>query len=203
MQHESHPDTVVSEAALQAALAASGGMGAWEWNLVHDSAKADPVVALLFNLSPARSRSGVPFSVIAQAIHPEDRLRINDIIQACVREGTSYIAEYRVCSPSGRVRWVLSRGCFRLDQAGQPLEGRGIVLDITDLDVSTRAFAARTQEGDADSTLNHAADLGLGLYGIAEQLGSPRLKELTRQLLFELGRKLAQSEAAQYGRKLN
>ncbi|MGM9458154.1 hypothetical protein, partial [Lacticaseibacillus rhamnosus] len=91
------------------------------------------------------------------------------------------------------------RGCFRLDQAGQPLEGRGIVLDITDLDVSTRAFAARTQEGDADSTLNHAADLGLGLYGIAEQLGSPRLKELTRQLLFELGRKLAQSEAAQYG----
>ncbi len=203
MQHASHPDTVVSEAALQAALVASGGMGTWEWNLVEDSAKADPVVALLFNLSPARSRSGVPFGEIAQAIHPEDRARVNDIIQGCVREGRSYIAEYRVCSPSGRVRWILSRGCFRLDQAGQPLEGRGIVLDITDLDVSTRAFAARTQEGDADSSLNHAADLGLGLYGLAEQMGSSRLKELTRELLFELGHKLAQSDAAKRGRRLN
>ena len=53
-----HSDDVVSEAALIAALDASGGVGFWMWDIVNDDARADPVTALLFNISPARRGPG-------------------------------------------------------------------------------------------------------------------------------------------------
>ncbi len=196
MTRKAPPDTIVSEAALQAAIDASGGMGAWEWNVAEDRACADPVVALLFNLSPAQSRGGVPFAVIARAIHPEDREQISSIIWGCVQGGGSYLAEYRVISPGGRVRWILSRGRFFLDEQGRPAEGRGVVIDITDADLSTRAFAARAQDELTDA-MNEAADLGIRLHGLAKELSSPRLRTLTQQLLLELGRQLAQRESAE------
>lgn len=193
MTGKAHLDTIVSEAALQAAIDASGGMGAWEWDVAEDRACADPVVALLFNLSPAQSRAGVSFEVIAQAIHPEDREQIGGIIWGCVQEGGSYLAEYRVISAGGRVRWILSRGRFYLDERGRPAEGRGIVVDITDADLSTHAFAARAPNELTDR-MSEAADLGVKLHGLAEELNSPRLRSLTQLLLLDLGRQLAQRE---------
>lgn len=202
MIRNAHPDTIVSEAALQAAIDASGGMGAWEWNVAEDRARADPVVALLFNLSPAQSRGGVPFEVIARAIHPEDREQISSVIWGCVQEGGSYLAEYRVVSAGGRVRWILSRGRFFLDEQGRPAEGRGVVVDITDADLSTAAFAARAPNETPD-TMGEAADLGIKLHGLAKELRSPRLRALTQQVLMEFGRQLAQRESAEQRKGLH
>ena len=63
MSRMDHADDVVSEAALVAALEASGGVGFWMWDIRRDEARADPVSALLFNISPARSRAGVRSSL--------------------------------------------------------------------------------------------------------------------------------------------
>ena len=116
-------DDTVSEAALAAALESSGGVGFWMWDILKDDARADPVTALLFNLSPARSRAGVSLSEIMRAVHPDDQPHITQVILDCVRAGGSYTAEYRVCSPEGRLRWLFTRGHFYLDGNGRPIRG--------------------------------------------------------------------------------
>jgi hypothetical protein len=183
-------DDLVSEAALVAALEASGGVGFWMWDILQDEARADPVSALLFNISPARSRAGVPLSEILKAVHPDDQAHISQVILDCVRTGGSYTAEYRVCSPEGRLRWVFSRGHFYLDENGRPTTGRGVIVEISDSKVAGTAFARRDGATIADA-LNRTADLCLSLHNAVSELHDARIVALTETLLLEIGRHLA------------
>ncbi|WP_306307429.1 PAS domain-containing protein [Methylobacterium sp. B1] len=140
MPRMAQTDEDVSEAALVAALEASGGVGFWMWDILRDEARADPVSALLFNISPARSRAGVSLAELLEAVHPDDQPHISQVILDCVRTGGSYTAEYRVCSPEGRLRWLFTRGHFYLDQDGRPSTGRGVIVEISDSKSAGTAF---------------------------------------------------------------
>jgi hypothetical protein len=183
-------DDTVSEAALAAALESSGGVGFWMWDILKDDARADPVTALLFNLSPARSRAGVSLSEIMRAVHPDDQPHITQVILDCVRAGGSYTAEYRVCSPEGRLRWLFTRGHFYLDGNGRPTTGRGVVVEISDSKSAGAAFAQR-DGATIDDALNRTADLCLSLHNAVSQLGDGNIVALTETLLLEIGRHLA------------
>ncbi|MET0430534.1 MAG: PAS domain-containing protein [Microvirga sp.] len=183
-------DDVVSEAALIAALEASGGVGFWMWDVANDDARADPVTALLFNISPARSRAGVSLAEIMKAVHHDDQAHISQVILDCVQSGGSYTAEYRVCSPEGRLRWVFTRGHFYLDEAGRPTTGRGVVVEISDSKSAGIAFATRDGTTIEDA-LNQTADLCLSMHNAVSQLGDPRIVALTETLLLEIGKHLA------------
>lgn len=182
-------DDVVSEDALVAALDASGGVGFWMWDIRKDEAHADPVSALLFNISPARSRAGVGLAEILEAVHPDDQAHISQMILDCVQSGGSYTAEYRVCSPAGRLRWVFTRGHFYLDAQGRPTTGWGVIVEITDSKSAGTAFAQR--DGTQIDTLNRAADLCLTLHDTVSQIGDKPMLVLTETLLLEIGRHLA------------
>ncbi len=189
-------DDVVSEAALVAALEASGGVGFWMWDILRDEARADPVSALLFNISPARSQAGVSLSEILKAVHPDDQPHISQVILDCVRTGGSYTAEYRVCSPAGRLRWLFTRGHFYLDQNGRPTTGRGVIVEISDSKPAGPAFAER--DGTTiDDPLSLTADLCLSLHNTVSQLGDAALVALTETLLLEIGKRLADRERAE------
>ena len=190
-----HAHDVVSEAALVAALEASGGVGFWMWDILRDEARADPVSALLFNISPARSRAGVSLSEILKAIHPDDQAHISQVILDCVQTGGSYTAEYRVCSPEGQLRGLFTRGHFYLDQNGRPTTGRGVIVEITDSKSAGAAFAIR-DGATIDDALNRTADLCLSLHNMVSQFGDAPLVALTETLLLEIGRRLADRERA-------
>lgn len=185
-----HSDDVVSEAALIAALDASGGVGFWMWDIVNDDARADPVTALLFNISPARSRAGVSLAEILKAVYHEDQAHISQVILDCVQSGGSYTAEYRVQSPEGRLRWLFTRGHFYLDEAGHPTTGRGVVVEISDSKPTRTAFATRDGRTIEDA-LNKTADLCLSLHNAVSEFGDPRIVALTETLLLEIGKHLA------------
>jgi hypothetical protein len=197
-----HTDDVVSEAALAAALEASGGVGFWMWDILRDEARADPVSALLFNISPARSRAGVSLSDLMEAVHPDDRTHIAQVILDCVRTGGSYTAEYRVCSPEGRLRWLFTRGHFYLDEGGRPTTGRGVIVEISDSKSAGTAFAQRDGTTIAD-TLSQTADLCLSLHNTVSHLGDAGLVALTETLLLEVGRRLADRQRSDPGGALH
>ncbi|MCJ2072839.1 PAS domain-containing protein [Methylobacterium sp. J-030] len=190
-------DDVVSEAALAAALETSGGVGFWMWDIRADMARADSVSALLFNISPARSRDGVSLSEILEAIHPDDQAHIAQVILDCVQSGSSYTAEYRVCSPAGRLRWVFTRGHFYLDEHGRPTTGRGVIVEISDSKSAGPAFAQR--DGSLIDALNRAADLCLSLHNAVSQVEDAPILALTETLLLEIGRHLAQQQRIAHG----
>jgi len=190
MPRMAHADDDVSEAARVAALEASGGVGFWMWDVLRDEARADPVSALLFNISPARSRAGVSLAEILKAVHPDDQPHIAQVILDCVRTGGSYTAEYRVCSPEGRLRWLFTRGHFYLDQDGRPTTGRGVIVEISDSKSAGTAFAER-DGATIDDALSRSADLCLSLHDTVSQLGDTALVALSETLLVEIGRRLA------------
>ena len=190
-------DDVVSEAALVAALENSGGVGFWMWDIRKDEARADPVSALLFNISPARSRVGVSLSEILAAIHPDDQPHISQVILDCVQSGSSYTAEYRVCSPAGRLRWLFTRGHFYRDAEGRPTTGRGVIVEISDSKSAGTAFARR-EDASLDA-LNRTADLCLSLHNAISDLDDAPMLALTESLLLEIGRHLAARQRVTHG----
>jgi len=194
-------DDVVSEAALAAALEASGGVGFWMWDISKDAAHADPVSALLFNISPARSRAGVSLSEILKAVHPDDQAHISQVILDCAQTGGSYTAEYRVCSPTGQLRWLFTRGHFHLDEQGRPTTGRGVIVEISDSKSAGTAFAQR--DGTLIDALNRAADLCLSLHDALSQFGEPPMLALAETLLLEIGRHLAARQRIARGHALH
>lgn len=194
-------DDVVSEAALAAALETSGGVGFWMWDIRADVAHADPVSALLFNISPARSRAGVSLSEILEAVHPDDRAHISQVILDCVQSGGSYSAEYRVRSPAGRLRWVFTRGHFYLDEHGRPTTGRGVIVEISDSKSAGTAFARR--DGTLIDALNQSADLCLSLHNTLSQVGDAPMLALAESLLLEIGRHLAAQQRIARGAALH
>jgi hypothetical protein len=183
----------VSEAAVDDAIKASGGVGFWTWNIKDDIAQADTVSALLFNLTPARSREGVTLSVLMGAIHPEDLDKLSSTILQRVRTGGSYSMEYRVVSPAGKTRWLFTRAHFFLDAAGVPNRGRGVIVDITDAREDAEAWIDSHSEF-ADEPIGRAADHCLSAHHELSKTGNTKLLMSMEMLLMDLARMIADQQ---------
>jgi PAS domain S-box-containing protein len=64
------------------------------------------------------------------AIHPEDRVRVMDVIER-ERERAPFEVEYRVLRPDGSIRWIRNRG-FPIKDDGHFYRVAGIAEDITE-----------------------------------------------------------------------
>lgn len=79
-------------------------------------------------------------------IHPDDRQRIIDEVQAHLADGASHFAQvYRVLKPSGAVIWVDDRTTVERDAAGHPLFLQGVVTDVSDRMVAEQAMRDNEQ----------------------------------------------------------
>lgn len=182
--------------AFQGALDALDVIGNWFWDGASDFIRADMFVALLFNVDPEAAEAGLPLAAFVAGIHPEDRDRVLALIRQRSRDGDLYAIEYRVCSADGITRWVLGRGRFLSDHRGQPVSGRGIIVDITDVRKSAGAAGALYPAAlhEAEPPLERAADFAMAAHRAICELQDPALKARADALLLDLGRKLAEQE---------
>ncbi|WCS26517.1 PAS domain-containing protein [Methylobacterium sp. NMS14P] len=188
--------------AFQSALDALDVIGRWEWDAATDCARSDAFVALLFDVDPEEADVGVPLTHYVDAIHPEDRERVLDLIRRSASEGSTFLTEYRVISVDGQTRWVLARGRFTADHQGRPVGGGGILVDITSMRMSEGTF------GDSmlcpgETPLDRAAEHAIAAQEAIAELRDPALKAQADALLMSLGRKLAQQEVQDRHRHMN
>ncbi|TCF96891.1 hypothetical protein BZM26_34975 [Paraburkholderia strydomiana] len=73
----------------------------------------------------------VNFEVFYSRIHPEDRERTRNAVNATVYAGLPYDVEYRTLSPEGDIRWIRAKGGTRYDGAGNPTRFDGVTIDIS------------------------------------------------------------------------
>ncbi len=103
-------------------------VGTWDWDMVTGGLYWSEQVAPMLGLDPmAETR----YEHFIEAVHPDDRQRVIDAIDACIWRGEKYQVEHRVVLPDGRVRWMLEQGDVTRDAAGRPLHMLGVVQDIT------------------------------------------------------------------------
>ena len=100
---------------------------AWEWDLTSGVVtwSADP--ELLFGFPPGTFGST---QRITRVIHPDDRPRVLEAIEAAIADGT-YESEYRAVRPNGSVVWITERGRVLQDDEGANVKMVGISRDVS------------------------------------------------------------------------
>jgi PAS domain S-box-containing protein len=108
----------------------SAGLGTWDWNLVSGSLVWSERCLEIFGIPAGTEMS---YERFLQALHPEDRERVDQAVKRTLSEGRDYSVEMRTVWPDGSVRWIASRGRAYFDQSGRPLRMSGAALDVSRL----------------------------------------------------------------------
>ncbi len=109
-------------------------IGNWEWNIQNGDLYWSDRIWLIFGQSKVTFKP--TYENFLAAIHPEDRQKVVDAINYCVKNGTIYEIEHRCLWPDGTVRWMLERGNVIRNDDGTPLKMLGVVQDITERKLS-------------------------------------------------------------------
>ena len=107
----------------------AGGIGIFEWDLQTNRLQWSEMTRVIFGLPPGAEPS---LAVWQSGIHPEDRERVESVVQGALERGDRYHFEHRVVRCDGEVRWVESTARVTKDAEGQPASLRGAVQDITE-----------------------------------------------------------------------
>ena len=96
-------------------------------------------------------------------IHPEDRGRVQSLIEHAISEQAEYDTEYRVIWPDGSVQWIYGRGRVFFDEDGKPVRLIGAATNIT----------RHKQATDALQATERVAMLGRALSSVMHELANP------------------------------
>jgi PAS domain S-box-containing protein len=119
-----------AEERLRLALEATE-LGTWDWDLVSGTLLWDARMRALFGLT---ADAPVDYATFQAHVHPEDRQRVAELVQAVLRPGANrtFATEYRTVAPgTGRVRWVRARGQVHFDASGRATRFLGTGLDVS------------------------------------------------------------------------
>src|SRR6266436_2866653 len=117
-----------SEARINLAANAAN-LGLWLWNIRDDKLWVTEKWRRLFGFAESEP---VNFGRLLEVVHPEDRERMQLVVQHMSEHGGSdHESEYRITRPDGSPRWIAGYGSVELDEAGKPAFARGVSRDIT------------------------------------------------------------------------
>src|SRR3712207_689509 len=114
---------------LELALEASA-VGTWEVDLRRHTIDWDERCAAIFGYD-STVRLGMD-RLFAEHVHPDDRERAQEEMQAAVDALARYTVELRVVRTDGEVRWTVSRGRVLAGPDGGPARIVGTVVDVTE-----------------------------------------------------------------------
>ncbi|SDN57395.1 SpoIIE family protein phosphatase [Geodermatophilus sp. DSM 45219] len=190
---------------LELALEASA-VGTWEVDLRRDTIDWDERCAAIFGYD-STVRMGLD-RLFGGHVHPEDRARAQQEMQAAVDALARYTIELRVLRTDGAVRWTVSRGRVLAGPDGRPERIVGTVVDVTEaheqadreLDAVRRAAAIAEVAAElagatritqlAEIALRAAAVLG------AESIGLAVFDPRDDQLYLHLTRRIVDTVAS-------
>ncbi|MES9957259.1 MAG: transporter substrate-binding domain-containing protein [Sedimenticola sp.] len=119
-------------------------IGAWDWDIgtgdLHWSSQISP----MFGYSEDIIESS--YEAFMNAVHPDDRDRLQEAVDACVEQGREYEIEHRVVWPDGTVRWLLERGDVVRGDDGKPQHMLGVVQDITQRKLAQEELQRKSEE---------------------------------------------------------
>jgi PAS domain S-box-containing protein len=118
-----------SDERLRSAMSAAR-MGCWEWRVDSNTGVWSPEMFDVFGIS--ESAFDGTFEAYLAVVHPDDRARVEQTIDACLKgPGNEVVFEHRVLSSAGTTRWVENRGRAFRDDAGRAVRMAGTSMDAT------------------------------------------------------------------------
>jgi len=124
-----------SEASLAAAQRIAH-LGSWELDLTNlDDINANELrwsdeTYRIFGYEPRQVAA--TNELFFRAVHADDRARVAAALTQALKTFPAYDLEHRIILPTGEERYVREQGEVVCDKLGQPIQMRGIVMDITE-----------------------------------------------------------------------
>ncbi|PZV23279.1 MAG: hypothetical protein DCF18_07055 [Cyanobium sp.] len=159
---------IVAQTEYLQVAAASGVVGIWDWDPVHDELTWDSVMYQLYGVQPERFSGAV--EAWAQTVHPEDRHFAERELQAAVRGERDYAIRFRVVWPDGSVRFIQAASRRFFDGEGRVVRILGVNYDVTEL-VQTQE-RLQTEQHRLGATLDALLDPHLMLGPVHDDAGS-------------------------------
>lgn len=104
-------------------------LGSWELDLLQNRLSWSEEIYRLFEIDP--QQFGASYEAFLEAVHPEDRARVDAAYQQSLASQTPYSIVHRLRLPDGRVKHVREECETQYDAAGRPLRSVGTVQDIS------------------------------------------------------------------------
>jgi signal transduction histidine kinase len=115
----------LSEVRLGLALEASH-MVAWEWDTLKDEIAFTGDLQRVFGTRVRHTADGFAL------VHPEDEPKHRSVVQRVVREGGSYLSEFRIRRADNReITWIEDRATGISDETGAVTRLVGVLTDVT------------------------------------------------------------------------
>jgi PAS domain S-box-containing protein len=152
--------------------AESAEIGLWSWDLTDNTVYSTPKCNELFETSAYES---LIYDSFVSILHPEDRDRVEAVLQDSQATGSEYNEQFRVVYSEGRIDWISARGKTFLDAEGNPLKMMGVVRKITDQKAAeedlSRVYDREKKARDEAEEANRAKDFFLAF--VSHELRSP------------------------------
>jgi len=103
-------------------------LGSWELDLASGALSASDQCKVNFGFAAS---AAVSEADLCQAIHRDDRERVQASLRLALEQRRDYSEEFRCVWPDGNVRWLYSRGRILEAPDGTALRMNGVTLDVT------------------------------------------------------------------------
>jgi len=113
-------------------------VGSWELDLASNKLNWSDEIFRLFEID--KTAFGASYEAFLNAIHPEDRERVNQAYADSLATRTPYEIAHRLRMPDGRIKWVNERCETHYDEQGKALRSAGTVQDITERKLAEEAL---------------------------------------------------------------
>lgn len=113
-------------------------VGSWELDLASGKLTWSDEIFRLFEID--QTAFGASYEAFLNAIHPEDRERVNQAYTDSMAARTPYEIAHRLRMPDGRIKWVNERCETHYDEQGKAIRSTGTVQDITELKLAEEAL---------------------------------------------------------------
>lgn len=107
----------------------SGQMGSWFFDLIKHSVQTTPELNQILGID---EKDATLFFMRHQLLHPEDIKDFEDKWNQSIYDKVPLSHEFRVIKTDGQIRWLLTKGKAKYDQAGRPVSISGITMDISE-----------------------------------------------------------------------
>lgn len=105
-------------------------LGSWQLDLRTNELRWSDEIFRIFEIDP--QRFGASYEAFLDAIHPDDRERVNAAYLGSLENRLPYDIEHRLLMEDGRVKYVHERCETVFDADGTPLVSMGTVQDISE-----------------------------------------------------------------------
>jgi len=127
-------------------------IGTFDWNIRTGVNTWTPELEQMYGLPPGGF--GGTQTAFENLVHPDDRARVIELVDAAMKSGQPIKGEWRVLWTDASVHWIAGRWQVFMDASGEPSKMIGVNIDVTErkraaeelLEVNRRLIEAQEQE---------------------------------------------------------